>query len=190
MASYLHEISALLVQWFHSGIGLNVSSSEWPFLTICLKYTTLSCLLLEPSPTHIPGCHWNCHALSLPSPPRPSHHQDLMILPSTSPSDLSPLLQSLHPFLGSGSHCLLLLTWLLKERLSLQARPVQFILHTKSEQPFYSYPPWPSYLPNFLSPDMCRMKSKSLQDLNSRPSHPSPSPTCSLFHAHTGNRTF
>lgn len=49
----------------------------------------------------------------LPSPPHPSHHQDL-ILPLNLPL-VCPLLQSLHQVLSSGSHCLLSPTWLLKD---------------------------------------------------------------------------
>lgn len=60
----LYEIFTCLAPWVHSCMGLNASSSKWPFLTIYLKYTTLFCLLLEPSPTHIPGCHWTSHSLS------------------------------------------------------------------------------------------------------------------------------
>ena len=84
MASYSYEIFTCLAPCVHSCIGLNASSSKWPFLTIYLKYTTLICLLPEPSPTH----SWLPVELPpplLPSPPHPSHHQDLMILPLNLP---------------------------------------------------------------------------------------------------------
>ena len=54
------------------------------FLDYLSKYTTLICLLPEPSPTH----SWLPLELPpplLPSPPHLSHHQDLMILPLNLP---------------------------------------------------------------------------------------------------------